>query len=375
MSNLAAVFQIGSLGDAIVSIPSLLSLKEYLPACSEYLLVSGLYSKRKVSPGDIFEMAWKPKAQLQYAGPERRLQQLFSVPAVLAKLRYYNPSHCVSLMPADREPERVERDKKFFKAAGIKNLVGFEPLPRSYFEPSSSTQVDGTEAFFRFQRIWGEAASEKFGQYSRVPLMSPSVEAVKKIRQWLRLKRSDSTKPLIAISPYSNFSSRDVPDQTLANLIPELARQACADIVIIGGAKDTERAAKLIGRDPCALNACGAFSVQESAALLKECKLAICADSGPMHLAAAVGVPLLVTNSRINSKLGRWLPFGQRSTILYRDVPCAGCFKVECPVPGHPCMQDISADQILACALNLLKGLPVLESRLNGTKVVTRHEL
>ena len=104
MSNLIAVFQIGSLGDAIVSIPSLLSLKEFIPDCSEYLLVSGFYSKAKVSPGDIFEMAWKPKAQLQYAGSENRLRQIFSVPAVLAKLRYYNPRYCVSLMPADREP-------------------------------------------------------------------------------------------------------------------------------------------------------------------------------------------------------------------------------------------------------------------------------
>ena len=105
--------------------------------------------------------------------------------------------------------------------------------------------------------------------------------------------------------------------------------------------------------------------------MLKECRLAICTDSGPMHLAAAVGAPLLVTFSRINLQLGRWFPFGQHSTILYREVPCAGCFKVECPVPGHPCMQGISADQILSSALNLLNGLPVVESTLNGTKVIT----
>ena len=152
-------------------------------------------------------------------------------------------------------------------------------------------------------------------------------------------------------------------------MIRGLASDAEAEIVIVGGAKDSERAAQLLSASP-ALNACGVFSVQESAALLKACALAVCTDTGPMHLAAAVGVPLLVTFSRINKQLGRWLPFGQSSTILYREVACAGCFELHCPVPGHPCMEGITAAEILSSALSVLNGLPVLENSLNGTKVL-----
>jgi ADP-heptose:LPS heptosyltransferase len=368
MSNLVAVFQIGSLGDSIVSVPTLLSIRELLPDCSEYLLVSGFYSKMKVSPSDIFKMAWKPKKHLEYAGPENRLHQLWSVPSVLAKLRYYKPRYCVSLMPADREPYRIERDRRFFRAAGIKELLGFEPYPASMFTLSSATSVEGTEAYQRFQRLWGEASAEKFATYARVPILQPSDNAVRKADQWLMQQRKHPGKRLIAISPYSNFPSRDIPDQTIAELVSGLTKDADAEIVMVGGHKDAVRAAKILGSD--GLNACGEFSVQESAALLKACSLAICTESGPMHLASAVGVPLLATFSRINVQLARWLPFGQRSTILYREVPCAGCIAVNCPVAGHPCMEKIKADQILSAAMSILNGLPVVGDAFDGTKVL-----
>jgi ADP-heptose:LPS heptosyltransferase len=371
MSNLVAVFQIGSLGDSIVSIPTLLSIRELIPDCAGYILVSKSDSNLKVLPGDVFEMAWKPSVQLTYAGPSRRLLQVVTVPSVLARLRYYKPRCCVSLMPADREPERIERDRKFFRAGGIKELLGFEAFPATRFQPGSDTRVEDTESYQRFERIWKETAREKFEKYTRMPILRPSSEAVLRVEQWLRANRKHPKKRLIAFSPYSNFSSRDIPEATVVGLLPRLADKADAEIVIVGGSKDHDRAAKVTAGTSFALNACGVFSAQESAALMKASSLAVCTESGPMHLASAVGVPLLVTFSRINPQFGRWLPFGQYSTILYRDVPCAGCFSVNCPVAGHPCMNAIAADDILCSALNILSSLPVVESAFSGTRVLT----
>jgi ADP-heptose:LPS heptosyltransferase len=201
--------------------------------------------------------------------------------------------------------------------------------------------------------------------------MRPSDAVVQRTGQWLKANRKHPGKRLIAISPYSNFPSRDIPNQTVQQLVSQLEKQADAEIVIAGGSKDSARAATVLGANGSGLNACGVFSVQESAALLKASSLAICTESGPMHLASAVGVPLLAMFSRINPQLARWLPFGQRSTILYRDVPCAGCFSVHCPVAGHPCMEEITADQLTRAALGILNGLPVVEDTLNGTKVLT----
>lgn len=370
MSKPVVVFQIGSLGDSIVSVPTLLSIRELIPECSEYILVSRFESSLKVVPSDIFDMAWKPRLKLQYAGSGGPLKQLFTVPAVLAKLRYYKPRYCVSIMPADREPERVERDKKFFKAGGVSELLGFHALPRSQFEPSSATSVEGTEAYQRFQRIWGDAAAAKFPKYTQMPIVQPPLEAAQRVEEWLQAHRRYPEKRLIAISPFSNFPSRDIPDETIVKLLSRLDGDADAETVIVGGKKDFERASKAIAQAAAGLNTCGEFSVQESAALLKASKLAICTESGPMHLASAVGVPLLATFSRINPQLARWLPFGQQSNILYREVPCAGCFSRNCPVEGHPCMTKIAPEHIFSAALNMLNGLPVAQNALDGTRVL-----
>lgn len=66
--SIAFVFQIGSLGDTIVSIPALRSIRELLPGCSEYLLVSRFETALYVAPSHVFEMAWEPLREIQYFG-------------------------------------------------------------------------------------------------------------------------------------------------------------------------------------------------------------------------------------------------------------------------------------------------------------------
>ena len=156
-----------------------------------------------------------PKLKLNYSSPDRRLEQLLTVPALLAKLRYYGPRYCVSLMPTEREPERVERDRKFFKAGGIKELLGFEAMARPATSSPVIASLQATEAYLKFERVWGTAASNKFQQYSRVPVMQPDPAALKRVEQWLVENRKFPHRKLVAVAPYSNFPSKDIPEHTL----------------------------------------------------------------------------------------------------------------------------------------------------------------
>jgi heptosyltransferase III len=352
---LAAIFQIGSLGDTIVSVPSLRSLRDLLPDCSDYLLISHSESKFNVQPNHIFDMVWKAKHELRYAMPKtnlsgRSLAGLVSLGALLAKLHYYRPKYCVYLMPADRAPRQVDRDIRFFRACRVPNLIGFRAVTEADRTAAPGASVRTTEAYLRFRRLWNERSDTKFSRYGQAPLLEPGAAARAAVARWLAGHRVAPARRLVALCPYSNYPSRNIPHATLVELLARLDSELGVETVLLGGSKDTADADRLISEARNGLNACGVFSPEESAALLGECSLAICTESGPMHLAGALAVPTVVTFSRINKVLHSWFPLGANHTILYQDVPCAGCCETVCPIPGHPCMQRTTAGQILSAA-------------------------
>ena len=371
--SIAAVFQIGSLGDSLVSVPVIRSIRERLPDCSEYLLVSRFDNAAKVSPGQIFDMAWKSKYQVGYLGPNhfkgwrKGWGQALSWGSLLLKLRYYQPRYCVYLMPSDRTEQQVERDRRFFHAGGIRELVGFRALSAEDLAPAIHSGVHNTEAYLRFRRVWGDSSAEKFANYSLAPLLHPPREAQSKVTDWLRSQCSQPRRPLVAVCPYSNVSSRSLLDSTIHQLLRQLAEDAGVQPILLGGAKDKLQAEKAIHAAGIGVNGCGAFSPEESAAMLQTCNLVVCVESGPMHLAGALGVPTVVVYSRVTPQLSRWFPLGHSHTILYREVACAGCASDVCPVPGHPCVDGITVNQILSAVKSKLHGSPLILGTMNGT--------
>ncbi len=87
-------------------------------------------------------------------------------------------------------------------------------------------------------------------------------------------------------------------------------------------------------------------------ALLKQCSIVIGNDSGPMHIAAAVGTPVLGIYGPTNPVLQG--PYGDRHVIVRREgLDCLGCNLVSCPI-GHPCMNELSVETVLDGVLRLL---------------------
>jgi ADP-heptose:LPS heptosyltransferase len=257
----------------------------------------------------------------------------------------------------------------FFKMGGVKELIGFRALTNEELRPGETPSVRDTEAYLRFRRIWGPSADEKFARYSTAPMLKPNESANRRIQNFLEGERRHPKRPLVIVCPYSNYPSKDIPDETLIEFLPSLEEKGNVETLLLGGKKDFARAKSVLDKAGVGLNGCGAFSLEESASLLKFSKLAICTDSGPMHLASALGVPCLITFSRINKQLYRWFPFQQKHTVLYRELACAGCKLINCAVEGHPCMRRITAGQILTAALNNLNGNLVSLGAFGDTRV------
>jgi hypothetical protein len=370
MSDLAVVFQIGSLGDSIVSVPTLLSLRQFLPSVSEYLLITKIESNLKVAAREVFDMAWKAKGQILFERSGSRWNQAASAAGLVTQLRRHRPRYCVYLAPAERSAQNVGRDAMFFKAGGVKELIGFRALAAEELAIGPAPKLQNTEAYLRFQRVWGNVTGQQFLRYSGTPILSTDAESKRHVKEWLGVNRRYPQRRLVALCPYSNWSSRDIPSDVVVELLSRLENTLNLEVVVLGGGKDVAVANAAIHASGAGLNACGLFSVNQSGALLQSSRLAICTESGPMHLACALGIPSVIAFSRTTKSFGRWFPLGNRYTILYRDVECAGCDSVHCSVKGHPCMTYITADQILAAAVSRLDDLPLAPPALSSTRVM-----
>lgn len=95
-------------------------------------------------------------------------------------------------------------------------------------------------------------------------------------------------------------------------------------------------------------------TLRETCALLAHCRCLITGDSGPMHLASAVGTPVVALFGPTTREWG-FYPAGQHDTVLERPLPCRPCSlhgKGTCPKNGQ-CLQDISPEDVIECALRL----------------------
>ena len=101
------------------------------------------------------------------------------------------------------------------------------------------------------------------------------------------------------------------------------------------------------------INLCGKTNFIELADLLRRCDLLISADSGPVHVAAAVDTPVVGLYSARDYP-GFWYPYGSDHIVLRKDLPCQTCFLTECTTMR--CMDEITVDDVVEACQAVLEA-------------------
>jgi ADP-heptose:LPS heptosyltransferase len=104
-----------------------------------------------------------------------------------------------------------------------------------------------------------------------------------------------------------------------------------------------------------------ATTLQQLGVLLKRCAVVVSNDSGPMHIAAAVGTPVLGIYGPTDPRLQG--PYGPHHLVVRNEeVPCLGCNLTKCPI-GHPCMLELSVERVEEAVGNLLAQIGEASTR------------
>lgn len=133
-----------------------------------------------------------------------------------------------------------------------------------------------------------------------------------------------------------------------------LAAEGGARVVILGGPGERALGETIASamKTP-AVNLCGATTLEELVGVVSRLRLLLTNDSGVMHVAAALGVPLVAVFGPTDWR--ETAPVSARHTLVREPVPCAPCLLRECPI-DHRCMTGVGVDRVVDAARTLLRA-------------------
>jgi ADP-heptose:LPS heptosyltransferase len=170
------------------------------------------------------------------------------------------------------------------------------------------------------------------------------------------------TPPYLVVHPGADAPARTYPVERWCELVAALTRDGRT--VVVSGAPDEARltaavAGAAVGPGT-AHDAGGRTDLVGLAALLRDADAVVVANTGPAHLAAAVGTPVVSLFAPVVSPV-RWAPHGVASVVLGDlTAACRGTRARSCPVPGHPCLASVTAADVLA-ALHAVTAVAATE--------------
>lgn len=160
----------------------------------------------------------------------------------------------------------------------------------------------------------------------------------------------------IAVHPGASVPARAWAPERHARLVQRL-RDGGWPVVVTGAPGDRALTARIVGRPRQGVHDLGgATNLPALAQTIAAASALVAGNTGPAHLAAAVGTPV-VSLFAPTVPAARWRPWKVPHVLLHAPVPCAGCRARECPISGHPCLERISVETV-ASAVNQLAGQP-----------------
>jgi len=190
---------------------------------------------------------------------------------------------------------------------------------------------------------------EELGGYVKeieFPIMITAKE-LERMRTLLSFRDEDT---YIAFNPFGGWSSKRWGLERYARL-GDLLHKEGYKVVLLGGPKDTEDArivASYMEKEPIVTS--GKTDLKELAALLRYVDLLVTNDTGPMHIAVAVGTPVIAIFGPTDPK--RTGPYGEGHKVMTAGVGCSPCFKRECR--EMTCMDSIRVDDVMKAVKEML---------------------
>lgn len=371
------------LGDAVMTIPALTRIRERWPAAEITLLshekISGLWRNHsainQVIPFNSGESVWSVSRRLRThfmsegrAGcdlgivlpnsPRSALE--LRLAGVTRRVGYARPWRNWLLTDAIPErPGHVAMHKR--SAAEVRRLIAENSQPCANIpspNPNAHQMLD-------YLHLAGAIGADPKPLAPGIPVL-PEEMAGAAHKFSLQPEHFEHLRPLLGLNPGAQYGpAKRWPVERFIAAAVEIERKTRCRWLIFGGSADQEIAEEISRRIGQMLaetthfgtefvppvNLAGRTDLRDLCALFKLCRVVLTNDSGPMHLAAAVGTPVVVPFGSTSPELtGPGMPGEPRHKLLRVPVPCSPCFRRTCPIDLR-CLTGIERDDVVQAVL------------------------
>jgi len=347
-----------SMGDIVQALPVLTALKESHPAARVSWLVARPFAELLEGHPRLKEVIRFDRRRFGRVG--RSVSTMLAFAAFLKDLRQRRFTTVLDL-------QGLFRSGLFALSTGAPNRVGFaaarELAPLFYTAEVSLPRGDmhAVERYLAVARHVGLAMPKAT---DHLPV---SAEARAAARRTLEEAGLGPRKPYVVLGAHARWETKQWPADRFAHVAERASRDLGARSVLIGSraAKASARqiaeaAAQTGSLHETVIDLTGRTTLKELVAVIAEARVMVTNDSGPMHVAAAVGTPVVAIFGPTNPR--RTGPHGTGHRVLAGRAPCSPCYRRQCLYAGSTmnrcCMTNIGTDEVADLLIETWRGSP-----------------
>jgi len=333
-------------GDAILALPALRAVRAKFPHAHIALLarpyLADIYRAQGVSDEPI---AYDPAGEHRgWKGRERLVRELrarrFDIALLLP-----NSFDAAWLAWRSGIPERIGYARD-----------GRSPLLTKAIPVPKPGEIPPHEKFYYLELLVRAGWSDKLSDPTHIALEVPDADR-QRAEQTLLAAGARPAALRVAVGAGASYGAAKCwPPDRFAKTLNQMVNETDAEVIVLGAPGEASVSAAIareLRRRPIDLT--GKTAIAELPALLSQCHLFLGNDSGAMHVAAAVGLPVVAVFGP--SDPGGTAPVTPRATIVQQKPYCSPCFLRRCPT-DHRCMKSVTPEMVSAALRLRLQEVP-----------------
>ena len=330
----------------MVVLPCLHLIAKIFPSAKRYMLTNVPVHGKAPASSAIIGASGLIDGYISYPVGARSFLELGRI---FLKIRRFRPDVMVYLTKP-RGEQVLARDSKFFRLCGVPKIIGLPTGELGVNLPLGDGLWESEAA--RLARTVAPLGAFDVNDLENWDLRLTEQE----VRQATGALAPLLGRPLLCCGPGTKMQAKDWGTERWRALLDRLAIEFPGHGLVLVGAKDDSEVSEAAsaGWQGRKLNLCGALKPRETAAVMQGVELFLGPDSGPMHFAAAAGVPCAIAFAS-RTEPGIWFPIGEGHQVVYHKLPCSNCNLEVCIENQKRCLTSITVDEMLHASVEAWK--------------------